>query len=573
MKNLIMRLLRRLPSLKEKLILPMLAAALIPMTVFMIMVTITINRSNYTAGRAEADKLALALADEIRALETNASAAAQTLATSPSVRDIFRELSEGASVSDELDHYRTLTETMKISTMMDDFYRIRVYLPESVLLTKDEVNFFSLSDLNEDELPESMRTTQKRAGWTDWQMSPGNYYPQNELLLKSCWISTTVKGKSGGDMYVAVDISLGSLQKLMAGHDEIICEYSLFNTDGSRLLHYGLPVDAPENLHYRAQCNLSDGTLLCVDVDLSQFTSDVSQYLRLLLHISLICLLLIPCATILILNKQCRDLENLAAANLMMAEGSYKLIPEDADTREVRTIQRTHNKMVMEIDDLIHNVYEEEIEKQEAQLNCLFEQIKPHFLYNTLESGKWMAMREGDRRTAKFIEKLAKYFRIGLSAGTDRVPLRSEVEHIRLYIELINMRLAKQISLETRIEPEVLEYPVLRLLLQPLVENAVEHGICALEGPTGTVRITADDENGELRICVENDGAPIPEEMLDAVNLGCETGLGIANIRKRLKLYYGESGSIRLDNCEGGGVRTTIRFPFNRAHSIFRERL
>lgn len=103
MRWFILRLLgRRLPSLKEKLILPMLAAALIPMTVFMLMVTVTINRSNYASGRAEADKLVLTLAEEFRALETNAGAAAQTLVNSPSVRAIFRELSDGASVSDEL---------------------------------------------------------------------------------------------------------------------------------------------------------------------------------------------------------------------------------------------------------------------------------------------------------------------------------------------------------------------------------------------------------------------------------------------------------------------------------------
>lgn len=574
MRWFILRLLgRRLPSLKEKLILPMLAAALIPMTVFMLMVTVTINRSNYASGRAEADKLVLTLAEEFRALETNAGAAAQTLVNSPSVRAIFRELSDGASVSDELDHYKTLTETVKISTMVDDFYRIRVYFPESVLLTKDEVNFFSLSDLNRDELPESMLATQKRAGWSDWHMAPGNYYPHNELPLKSYWISAAVKGKSGGDLYVAVDISLNSLKKLMSEHNEIICEYSLYDTDGERLLRFGTPTEAAEHWLYRAQCELTDGTRLCVDVDLSQFTSDISQYLILLLHVSLICLILIPCVTILILNKQCSDLEDLADANLLMAEGNYELIAEDSDTREVRTIQRTHNRMVARIDDLIHNVYEEQIKKQEAQLNCLFEQIKPHFLYNTLESGKWMAVREGDKRTAKFLEKLAKYFRIGLGAGMDLVPLHSELEHIKLYIELINMRLSKQIVLETVMEPGVPDCLVLRMLLQPLVENAVEHGICALDGPTGTVRITASKADTELTVCVENDGVPIPEEKLAAINLGQESGLGLANIRKRLKLYYGDGCSVRIENRESNGVRTTISIPLNQAHSILRQKL
>lgn len=559
---------RRTPSLKGKLILPMLAAALIPMAVFMLMVTVTINRSNYTTGRAEADKLVRTLANEIHALQSNAVAQAQTLVGSPTVRDVFRELAEGASISEELDYYRTLTETVRISIAVDEFYRIRIYLPESGLLTKEGVNFFSLDSFNEGELPESMRLTQKRAGWTDWQMSPGNYYPQNELMLKSYWISSPVKGKRGGDLYVAVDISLSSLQSLMTSHDEIVCEYSFFNTDGTLLLRCGtaVPANTSERWRYRAQSELSDGTLLCIDVDLSQFTSDIGPYLMLLLYVSLICVVLIPFATILILNKQCRDLENLAAANLMMAEGSYQLIAEDADTRELLTIQRTHNEMVMRIDDLIHNVYEEQIEKQEAQINCLFEQIKPHFLYNTLESGKWMAVREGDQRTARFLEKLAKYFRAGLGTGMDQVPLRSELEHIGLYLELINMRLSKHITLETQIDSEVLDYPVLRMLLQPLVENAVEHGICAQEGPNGTVRIIAGREENALCIHVENDGVCIPAERLELLNDGLDVGLGIANIRKRLKLFYGEEGTIRLENRGGGGVRTTIRI--RQTHSF-----
>lgn len=547
----------RKPSIQSKLILPMLLAALIPMTVFAWMVRQAINNSNFNAGRTEADKLAKTISGEIAALEDNASAAAQTIANSTVVRNAYRALMEGVSEADELDYYTLLRNTITMTSLLDDFYGIRMYLPESKLLTREGYNFYSFASLNADELPEAMRSSKTRLGWTDWRMTDGKNQ-HTPTLCKSYWVVTPLKGKGGGDLFVAVDISMASLQRIMLRHGEIVCEYVLYDANGEELSRCGAAEDVPKERLHVSQEKLNDGTVLCIEVDLVQFRSDISDYLTLLLYISIACMVLVPFGSVAVLNRQCRDLAELAAANVQMAEGEYRLIPENANTREVLTIQQTHNNMVMRIDDLIHNVYEEKIEKQEAQLNCLFEQIKPHFLYNTLESGKWMAVRAEDLRTAKFLEKLAKYFRAGLGNGAEQVPLRSELQHIQLYIELINMRIADCVQLEIHAEEEVLDCQVMRLLLQPIVENAVEHGICARVHPHGIVTIHAWRKVQTLTIQVENDGVRMSEKQLEALNTGIEIGLGISNVRKRMELFYGDAGSISFENREIEGVRTTI---------------
>lgn len=552
------RFKRRAPSLRERLILPMLLSALIPMTVFALIISNVINASNVAAGRAETVELASRIVKEISNLESNATAAAQALSSSQTLREIYRKMFDGLTASDELDYYKLLRDTISTSMLLDDFYGIRIYLPDTDLLTREEYNFYSLSDLNPDELPEAMKRNDKvRMGWTKWQ----NRLARNKhslLICKSYWVKIVLRGKNGGDMYVAVDVAMNTIQTLMLNHTDVKCSYRICGENGETLLECGSTVNAPEKRRYQVERRLEDGSTFYIEVDLAQFRSDISEYLSLLFITALVCTVLIPLFAMVISARQCKALTRLADANTQMAQGQYKRIPEDADTREIIAIQQTYNHMVMRIDDLIHNVFEEKIKKQEAQINCLFEQIKPHFLYNTLESGRWMAIRAEDTRTAKFLGKLAKYFKLGLGKGTEKVPLRSELEHIRLYVELINMRISECVSLEIDVDEEILDCMVIRLLLQPLVENAVEHGICSRSNPHGVVRITGGRQKNGLFIGIENDGVSIPREKIDALNRGEEIGLGIANVRKRLELFYGDSCSIYYENRPEGGVKSTI---------------
>ena len=547
-------------SLRDKIIPPMLAAALLPVIVFALMMTRAIDRSDYATGQGETDKLLETLESEISSMETEAVTLARTISSSQVVRNAYRQLTEGISLAQELDYYRMLNETILVYLVVTDVERVRVFLPESKLLTHEQSTFYSIEGMDQEELPDQMVTSRLGQGWGNWKLPAGTRPGDAKRLYRSYWVSNTIKGKGGGQMYVAVDVSVSRIQQLLLKHNEVECTFQLLDSTGQTVLQCGETKNIPEARRYMARTELSNGLTLCLLVDIAQFQSDLSGYLRLLLYISVACALLTSVITSLVLNRQCRDLSELAKANLQAAQGHFQRIPENATVQEVLRMQRTYNEMATRIDDLIHNVYEQTLEKQEAQLNCLFEQIKPHFLYNTLESGKWMAIREGDRRTAQFLQKLSRYFRVGLSSGAEQVPLRAELEHISLYVELINMRIADCVTLLTEVEEDVMECPVLRFLIQPIVENAVEHGICAKQDGRGTVRVSAHREGEELIICVENDGVGIPETQLEQMNQGAEMGLGISNVRKRMELYYGPAGSsIRFENREEGGVRTWIR--------------
>ena len=176
-------------------------------------------------------------------------------------------------------------------------------------------------------------------------------------------------------------------------------------------------------------------------------------------------------------NGLVRELRALTLRCIQVKNGEYLPVPGSSTTKEIRVLQETFQDMVSRIDNLINDVYKERLAKQEARVEYLYEQMNPHFLYNTLESAKWMAIREGASDVAHFMETLSLFFRLTLSRGAEWVSLGQELELARTYIEIMNSRFNNGVALVEKIQPGLPEESVMRLILQPFLENAVLHGI------------------------------------------------------------------------------------------------
>jgi two-component system, sensor histidine kinase YesM len=224
------------------------------------------------------------------------------------------------------------------------------------------------------------------------------------------------------------------------------------------------------------------------------------------------------------------------------------------------------NEMIGRIQSLIDQVYSEQQAKREAELRILQEQIKPHFLYNTLDTIQWMAQEHRVDDVVSMVGALTSLFRIGLNKGREFISLSDEIEHVQSYLCIQKMRYEDKFDYSIDCEAPLRSRMVLRLMLQPLVENAIYHGIKERRGH-GTLVVGARIETDELILSVKDDGVGMSEAALSLLNASLEEGgpsiggYGIRNVHERIRLTYGKPFGLSFKSVHGEGTEVTIRHP------------
>ena len=229
---------------------------------------------------------------------------------------------------------------------------------------------------------------------------------------------------------------------------------------------------------------------------------------------------------------------------------------------EAALLARHFNKMAEKIEDLIRRVYEEELYKREAELRALQSQINPHFLYNTLDIAYWTAKMENATQTSEMIDCLSHFFRSALIINDEFTTVENEIEHLRYYI-ILRRQGKNPFDFELDYQEETLSCQVVKLVLQPLVENAIIHGITGMKNGKISVAIFIREERLIYRI--EDNGKGVdPEDMkqlLSAVGRN-HRGLGIKNINDRNRLAYGEEYGLIFEKRPQGGTCIIVTQPF-----------
>lgn len=231
---------------------------------------------------------------------------------------------------------------------------------------------------------------------------------------------------------------------------------------------------------------------------------------------------------------------------------------------EIGQIGNVLRKMAQRLSNLISDVYKKEIDKREAEMNVLQAQINPHFLYNTLASISSLAIRNSDQRMNKMVTDLAKFYRISLNKGKNKLSIHEEIQLTRYYVAIQQVRFGELIRVHYQIEESVLPCPIVKLTLQPFVENAMNHAIW--DDTLGiNIMIKAYRDGHDIILKVIDDGMGMHmrghsgEELpVSSDNL---SGYGIRNVDNRIKLLYGESYGVSIYSRLGIGTTVTIRIP------------
>jgi two-component system, sensor histidine kinase YesM len=231
-------------------------------------------------------------------------------------------------------------------------------------------------------------------------------------------------------------------------------------------------------------------------------------------------------------------------------------------TDEIGILQKNFNRMIDNIKRLIKEKYQAEIYKKNAELRALQAQINPHFLYNTLDMLCWMAMKYGAEDIVDIVGSLAKFFRLSLSNGKDIVSMEDEVTHVKMYMDIQSKRFNGDIEGIIDIQEDMYSNATVKLILQPLVENAIIHGIQESESKKGYVKITGKLDNNLIFLSVEDNGMGMDDITLNKLLTRDKGGgYGIKNVNERIKLYFGEQYGLTYQSEIGKGTIVNVTFP------------
>jgi len=269
-----------------------------------------------------------------------------------------------------------------------------------------------------------------------------------------------------------------------------------------------------------------------------------------------------------------RPILNLIKAMRGARLGTLRPNPSTSSTVEINELNHTYNQMVAHLNELIEVVYQKEINQSRTELKALQAQINPHFLFNTLEAFYWALEDKGEEELARIVVAMSGLFRyvIGRPDEDEWVTLGDELDHAERYLQIMEMRMVDRLSWRIEADEESRRVPTPKLLIQPLVENAILHGVEQRVGP-GTVilRACASSRPGYTVVSVSDDGPGIDEATLRSLREAMEqgrsfsgrgAGVGIVNVQRRLQLYYeGRASGLNICSTEGQGATFSFEIP------------
>ena len=241
-------------------------------------------------------------------------------------------------------------------------------------------------------------------------------------------------------------------------------------------------------------------------------------------------------------------------------------------TKEIVSLNKSFCKMMNRIHDLAQEVVNEQKEQNKAELKALQNQINPHFLYNTLDSIIYMIDENENEKAEEMIVALSRFLRSSISRGKNIIPVKSELDHVKYYLQIQKMRFGDSFSYDVDASDEVLSLPIIKLILQPIVENAIVHGLGEKPEEGAMIKIKAYLDSSYLCFDIEDNGFGMLPDKIEEIyqsfkDKTIHRGVGLSNVYQRIRIFYGEKADIIVDSSLDDGTKISIRIPLQEVRS------
>ncbi|MFD0714485.1 sensor histidine kinase [Paenibacillus sp. GCM10027626] len=366
---------------------------------------------------------------------------------------------------------------------------------------------------------------------------------------------------------------------LYTNQQELVAGNGTYDPQGK-----GLKASVPGMFAVKVDSRHSKWTLLLLQQEKELFKeiNATRVFTYLIIIVSVILALLISWA---VYSGIASPIQRLWRGMKSVGSGNFNVRLENDRTDEIGHLTHAFNKMVEEQKNLIKNHYEQQLRLANTELKFLQSQINPHFLYNTLDSIYWTAINYDVLEISEMVLNLSRFFRLSLNKGRETFTVEETVTHLNYYIRVQQLRFLESFTVSYDLQEESKSIHVLKLLLQPLVENAILYG---LEDKTdGRLQISSRSDHQYLILTVRDNGAGIPKERLAYIrelldnlsdfNIGplsflesnVQEAFGLRNVFSRMKLFYGNEAELHLDSTEGSGTVVELRLPLEQCRETF----
>ncbi len=294
----------------------------------------------------------------------------------------------------------------------------------------------------------------------------------------------------------------------------------------------------------------------------SVINTSIRSIISIVIIVSLVCIIISSVISTLISRKFVGTLENMTDNMKAVEAGDYEVKIHSDSVDEVGTLIRGFGNMVERINTLINEVYKGKLSQKEAEMKALQAQINPHFLYNSLSLINWKAIEAKQPDISKITLLLSKFYRTSLNKGKNITSIKNEISNIQSYIDIQLMMHDDGFDVEYDLAPDIMDYSIPNLLLQPLIENAIDHGIDMNTDRRGVIKVSGKMyEESKIMITVSDNGIGMPKETADQILTGNSKGYGVKNVNERIKHFYGNEYGITVESTEGEGTDIIIRMP------------
>jgi len=313
-----------------------------------------------------------------------------------------------------------------------------------------------------------------------------------------------------------------------------------------------------------------------------ELMGDYNRMMGIFAAILVATLILVQYLSVRVSDNITRPIKKLRDLMRKTREGNLSLRFESASRDEINDLGMSFNHMIDRIQELLVRVRQEEDLKRKAELKIVQEQFKPHFLYNTLDTINWMAREHGAKDIVSLVDALTNVFRISLSHGKDYITIKEEINYISSYLYVQKTRYEDKLLFEIDADEECEKHQVPKLILQPLVENAIYHGIKLKRG-TGHIHILVKRADDMICMSVEDDGKGMDENTRDSLRELLKTGehtqeikaedkesFGLFYVKERLQQRYRDSYKVEVESTEDIGTRISIFIPFFEEENVIK---
>lgn len=585
-------------NLKYKLLLSYFVLIIIPLMVYSLVYSLNVSRSTISSTEYSANQMLKQTADLINYKISNIIYVSDQILYDNNFTQTLKQ-DMGLPISPEvIGDYNSVREFLSKSFKENDMCRLMVYLNNSIFYSSETPNseglsktsFSSISTIENDEWYQKLLDSRTKTIWLPPSINKqaantnervisnlrlirnSSSYSENlgiiRIDLAESDLNETIKKASITEKGVAfIQNSQGEM--IVSSNENMSDQFSHLNSFtrelAARSNHWDIIQSAGSTRFSIGSVSIAKTdwvlvTIIPYDVILSTGRQIRNESLILMAIIGSLAYIL----AYYISRSITKRIRSLTKRMKKVQNGDTTAIMDVTGKDEMSELIQNYNYMISQLNHFSELQFKSGQEVKSAELKALQAQINPHFLYNTLDIINWTALKKNAPEISEIVQALALYYKLSLSKGKEVISIKDEINHISTFVKLQNYRFKNRIHLILDIDQELYQYSILKLILQPIVENSIVHGILEKEEKKGCIRIIGKLTDKNILFMVEDDGVGMSQEQTNMLLVDTHTpstGFGLKNVNQRIILHYGSEYGIYFKSEQNKGMTVEIKVP------------